>query len=163
MKQTVQMQELEALMRSSQIVAGGFLGSDTRPLSEIIEADEADVAALGATLDGLGAKMAELTAAGKRGLGTAVAVGDGLSVRVEESRGLLICPWPNHGRFLKTETIVTRLDTGVSIHWSDLSAHLIAAHGFFQGRGSAFRVEPRDLVAMLSLYHPSSEHPSGTS
>jgi len=58
--------------------------------------------------------------------------------------------WPSEeGRYLKTVTTVRRTDTAEIIRWSDLSAHLIGAHGFFQGRGSAFRLEPGDLVQIL--------------
>jgi hypothetical protein len=35
------------------------------------------------------------------------------------------------------------------IRWSDLSLHFIEAHGFFQGKGSPFRLEPRGLVEAL--------------
>jgi hypothetical protein len=35
------------------------------------------------------------------------------------------------------------------VQWSDLSIHLIGAHGFFEGRGSFFRLEPAELVAIL--------------
>ena len=39
MKQSREMEKLESMLRSSQLVAGGFLGDDSRNVSEVIEAD----------------------------------------------------------------------------------------------------------------------------
>jgi hypothetical protein len=35
------------------------------------------------------------------------------------------------------------------IRWSGPSLHFIEAHGFFQGKGSPFSLEPRDLVEVF--------------
>jgi hypothetical protein len=35
------------------------------------------------------------------------------------------------------------------MHWSDLNIHLIAKHGFFEGKGSAFRIEPKELISTI--------------
>jgi hypothetical protein len=32
--------------------------------------------------------------------------------------------------------------------YTPLDAHLIAAHGFFEGKGSPYRIEPADLIAL---------------
>ncbi len=37
------------------------------------------------------------------------------------------------------------------MRWTDLSIHLIETHAFFQGKGSAFRLEPAELAAFLKL------------
>lgn len=149
MKQSPHIQQLEALLRSSTIVAGGFMGTDPRPLIEIIEADVAEAAMLGHAPAQIGQAMAAIAAKAVAGLGTPVAIRPGLEAVAEESRGLLVCPWTCHVHPSKTVTTVAMAATGVTLRWSDLSMHMIAAHGFFQGRGSAFRLEPRDLVAIL--------------
>jgi hypothetical protein len=46
-------------------------------------------------------------------------------------------------------TTVELLDTSSTIRWSDLNIHLIAEHGFFEGKGSSFRIEPARLVAAI--------------
>jgi rubredoxin len=157
MKQSPQLAKLEQLLRSSTIVAGGFMGSDPRSLMEIIEADATELRRLGRTNEELGARMQKITETARVGLGTRVRLDDHTDAAVEENRGMLICPWPEMGRHAKTITTVTRRDTGVNVHWSDLSAHLIRAHGFFQGRGSPYRIEPQDLVAALFTHQ---EHPA---
>ncbi len=149
MKRTPRMRQVEELMRSSQIVAGGFLGTDTRPLEEIIEADAAAVEGLGTTSQAIAARMAEVSEQARRGLGNFVSVGETLVAAIDDTRGLLICPWGDNTRCFKTVTTLRQLDTGREICWSDLSIHFIAEHGFFQGRGSGFRLSPRDLVAIL--------------
>jgi hypothetical protein len=39
--------------------------------------------------------------------------------------------------------------TGTVVRWSDLNIHLIKAHGFFEGRGASFRIEPELLLSVL--------------
>jgi len=68
---------------------------------------------------------------------------------VDEARGWLICPWPHPWKCRKITTEITCDETGERIRWSDLCIHLIGAHGFFQGKGSAFRIEPEALTRIL--------------
>jgi len=149
MKRTPRMERIEELMRSSKIVAGGFLGGDPRPLEEIIEADAAELEALGVDCRTLAARMADLRDQARRGLGDFVPVGAGLEAAANDSRGTLICPWGDNTRHFKTLITVRRKGTDRTFRWSDLTIHLIGEHGFFQGRHSAFRLEPRELVELL--------------
>lgn len=140
---------MEELMRSSQIVAGGFLGDDPRPIEEIIEADAAEMEHLGVTREELADHMSAAESAALNGLGSFVKVGENLEAATDDNRGMLICPWGDDTRHFKTITTVRRTDTGRELRWSDLSIHLIREHGFFQGKGTAFRLEPRELVEVL--------------
>jgi len=149
MKESPERQKLEAVLRSSGMVAGGFLGRDRRPVAEIIEADAAELGRLGRTASDLAARMRDITKQARGGLETPVRVGANLEARMIEAKGSLPCPWPHAGRYPKGMVIATRPDTGASVRWSELSLHLIEAHGFFQGRGSRYRLEPRDAVAVL--------------
>lgn len=149
MKQPPDIQKLEKLLRSSKLVAGGFLGDDRRGVIEIIEADATRLAELGVTAREVAARMLEVTAAGMKGLGTPVRAGTALEVTVDDNRGLMICPWAHPGRYTKTVTTLRNTETGKVLRWSNLSIHLIGEHGFFEGKGSAFRSEPEDLVEML--------------
>ena len=149
MKRSPEAKRIEEVLRCSRIVAGGFFGVDTRILEEIIETDAASLNKLGTTAPRIAALMREITERGKAGLGTAVKFDEKRQVVVDENRGQTVCPWPHAGGYQKTITTVRRLDTGATARWSDLSLHFIEAHGFFQGKGSAFRVEPEDLVGVL--------------
>jgi rubredoxin len=149
MKLPPDMQKLEKMLRSSKLVAGGFLGNDTRPLPEIIETDMSVVSRSGYTLAEIGKRMNEITRQASGGQGMAVAIGDNLEAVVDDSRGRLVCPWPGEDTFLKRSTTVTRKDTGKQLRWSDLSIHLIQKHGFFQGIGSPYRLDPKELIETI--------------
>ena len=148
MKASPEKQKLDHLLRSSELVADGFMGRDKRFFEEVIEADEADGAQMGYNLKQIADRMSELTALGKKGLGTVVQEGD-LDIVVNDNRGTLPCPWPHPGRYMKTVTAVTKRGTDKSVLWSDLSIHFIEAHGFFQGIGSAFRLDPKRLIETI--------------
>jgi hypothetical protein len=41
------------------------------------------------------------------------------------------------------------LRTGKTIRWSLLGIHMIEEHGFFEGRGATFRLDPKELVNVV--------------
>lgn len=149
MKQSPDMQKLEEVLRSSALTVGGFMGSDARSVTEVIEADAAELFRLGVSREQLGARMTEITTAAEKGLGTWVRIDDLREAAIDEARGQMACPWPHEAQFRKRVTTVRRTDSGQTVRWSDLSVHLITAHGFFEGRGSTFRIDPAGLVRVL--------------
>jgi hypothetical protein len=149
MKESPEAKNLEQILRSSKMAAGGFMGRDSRSVAEIIDADSFEIAKLGYTARQLSSRMQEITDVAKRGLGTWVKVNDKHQAIVEEARGSIACPWPHPRRFAKRVTTVKHLGTGQTICWTDLNIHLIAEHGFFEGRGSAFRIEPGQLSKVI--------------
>jgi hypothetical protein len=149
MKKSPQTRKLEHILRSSKLVAGGFMGDDSRNLNEVIDADASQVSKLGYTMEQIAAKMQEITDTAKTGLGNWVNVDDKLQAVVEEAKGSLICPWPHPGLYVKRVTTVERRNSGEIIRWSDLNIHLIAEHGFFEGRGATFRIEPEKLINVI--------------
>ena len=149
MKNPPDIQKLEAILRSSKLVANGFMGDDPRGVMEIIEADVSTLSKLGYTTEQVARRMQEITNMAIPHLGNWVRIDPQRQVRVDEAKGLLVCPWPHAGRFAKRVTIVRLIDSGRSIHWSDLNIHLIEKHGFFEGTNSAFRLEPKELVKII--------------
>ncbi len=149
MKQSPDVEKLEQVLRSSRLVAGGFLGSDTRTPEEIIEEDTAKAERLGQSVSHIAARMKEITEQAKRGLGTVVNISGRLECRVTDTRGWIPCPWPHPGKYSKAVTHAKRTDTGESAIWSDLSIHMIGEHGFFEGRGSSFRINPARLIDII--------------
>jgi len=149
MKQTPDKNKLDEFMRSSRLVAGGFLGHDTREVDAIVEADAAAVFALGHTTIGIAERMREVSQQARRGLGTWVGIDATHRAMMQEARGELVCPWPHPGYFHKAVTRVERMDSGETVEFSDLNIHMVEAHGFFEGRGSRFRLEPERLIRVL--------------
>jgi len=149
MKKSPQQEKFEKMLDASKFSACGFMGRDTRTIWEIIDADTAKLEKLGITKEKIAARMQEITVHGIRGIGDWIAVSDTIRAMVDDTRGKIPCPWAHGIRCLKRITTIERIDTGQTLRWSDLSIHLILAHGFFQGKGSPFRLEPEDLVNAL--------------
>ena len=142
--------EIMARMAPGAIVRDGMLGRDARSLPEIVADDTALVAALGLDHAAIAARMAELTRAGREGFGDRCAVGDDYEVHVVEVAGRMPSPFGD-GVFRKAVTYATHLRTGEEARWSDLGLHMIRGHGFYQGKGSPWRLEPEFLARFLGL------------
>jgi hypothetical protein len=149
MKESPQMQKLEQILRSSRLVSGGFMGDDRRSLNEIIGADAAAVSQLGFKMQQIAERMQAITDTAIARLGNWTEVDEKRQAVVEEAKGSLVCPWPHSGRYAKRVTTVKHSDSGEIIKWSDLNIHLIGTHGFFEGRGAAFRIEPDKLTRII--------------
>ncbi|MBN2514146.1 MAG: hypothetical protein JXB18_14500 [Sedimentisphaerales bacterium] len=149
MKQSPQDKNLERMLRSGRLVAGGFLGTDSRSLDEIIAEDAAVLHRLGYSVSDVAARMQDLRDLARPALGTWIQADEELEVKSEDYKGIIVCPWPHEGRYEKRITTAQRLDTGQSISWSDLNIHLIRDHGFFEGRGAFFRIEPEELIKVI--------------
>ncbi|MFZ5864602.1 MAG: hypothetical protein ACOYXY_01840 [Thermodesulfobacteriota bacterium] len=121
-----------------------LLGED-RPLATLLQDDAAEVLRLGLDLREVTAKMERLYREGRRGLGAPVLVDDSFQVTVREDRGIIPCLWRDHFASPKAIIEAVNLKNGKTLTFSVLGWHLISAHGFFQGKGSPFRMEPRVL------------------
>jgi hypothetical protein len=137
------------------LTAQGFLGVDIRPPEEIISEDEAAFVRSGLDFDQVAQELSRLAEEGAKGLGEPIKVGD-LLVQSGDARGMLPCPW-NDGLFHKTAVSIRPADLPFEacvegedmLVYSELSIHLLKAHHFCQGRGSAFRLEPELLAKFL--------------
>ena len=151
MKQTVQMDRIQEKMRPGVLARDGFLGTDKRKLVEILIADEGLVRRMDLFHQGIAERMIELRDAGQRGLGEFIHVEPHFEVRVDSVRGKLPCPFGHPGIFPKTNTTVRNLELDREITFTDLSIHMIAAHGFYEGKGSPFRLDPEELGVVLEI------------
>lgn len=150
MKQSPDEERLEEMLHSGKLVAGGFMGTDSRHPLEVIEHDTAALEKRGVSQKKLARRMRELTERAKPRLGNWVEAEPGkLRVKSEDYKGGLICPWPHPGVYEKCITTAERLDTRRTLTWTDLNIHMIEEHGFFEGKGSFFRIEPADAVQVL--------------
>lgn len=151
MKQTPQMQRVQNNMRPGAITLDGFLGSDTRNLGDILIEDDAEVKRMGLTHEEIASRMNELREEGKEGLGEFITVPPHFEVRVDSVRGKLPCPFEHPGLFPKTNITVRNTRLGREITYTDLQIHLIEAHGFYEGKGSRYRIDPRELAELLEI------------
>lgn len=138
-------------MKPGVITLEGFLGTDRRNLIDILVADEAEVKRMDITHQDIANRMIELREAGLRGLGNFITVAPHFEVRVDSARGMLPCPFGDPGLFSKTNTTVRNLKKNEEITFTDLHIHMIGFHGFYEGKGSSFRLEPRELADILEI------------
>ena len=96
---------------------------------------------------------------GEKGLGEFIPLEPHFEVRVDGARGKLPCPFEHPGLFRKMNTTVKNLELNREIIYSDLNIHMIEAHGFYEGRGSFFRTDPKDLVDILEIPPQGADQP----
>ncbi len=151
MKQSPEMNRIQAAMRPGAITQSGFLGTDTRQLADILADDEAAVARLGLTHQAIAARLREFREAGEKGLGIAVDVAPHFEARVDGVRGRLPCPFGHAGLFDKTFCVLRNRKIQDELMFTDLQIHLIESHGFYEGEGSLYRLPPGRLARVLEL------------
>jgi hypothetical protein len=154
MKQTVQLARIQEKMKPGVITRDGFLGTDGRNLIDMLVDDDEAVKRMNLTHETIAQRMIDLRDAGLRGLGNFISVAPHFEIRVDSVRGKLPCPFGDPGVFQKTNTTVRNLNKGEEITFTDLLIHMIGSHGFYEGKGSPFRVEPARLVSVLEVETP---------
>jgi hypothetical protein len=150
MKQTPELDRYQHNMRPGCITLKGMLGEDRRNLVDILIDDDAEVRRLGTSHEAIAARMQELADAGAQGLGESISVQSRYDVRVDSVRGKLPCPFED-AVVPKTFVQVRNRTLGREITYTDLHVHMIREHGFYEGKGSSFRLPPADLVAILDV------------
>lgn len=134
-------------LRAGILARDGFMGVDNRPYPQIILDDAAVLDEIGVTAQELGQELGRLTKAGLSGMGEWVSEGD-YEVKVEEYMGKISCPFRDHRAAKRNTTLKNK--KGEELVYTDLAVHLIVKHGFFQGKGSPYRLEPAIVAAFLS-------------
>jgi len=151
MKQSPHMQRVAARMAPGVLCRDGFVGDEPRRLELILETDASTIAGLGVTHEAIAARLGDIFDRARAGLGTPVPVGEGLVATYHEGMGRIPCPWGGCGTFPKGEVELRHAESGERLLFTALSVHMIAAHGFYQGRGSRYRIEPRAAARLLGL------------
>lgn len=148
MKQSPELHEIQDSMRHGQLAVYRFLGDDTRNLVDIITRDRQVLDEVGLTCEQIAKRMEELAKHGEDKPGVPVIVGTH-QVTVEEHKGTIPCPFRDHHHAMKRNVTVVNLQLMDSVRWSDLNVHLIKEHGFFEGIGAPYRLEPEKLAKVL--------------
>ena len=156
MKLTPQLKAAQEQMKPGVISRDGFLGTDLRNLVDILITDEAEVRRLDFTHRQLAARMRALFQAGKSGLGDPIDVEEDFEVTVISHMGKMPCPFGHAGTFRKTVITVLNKKLEKSVTFTELGIHLIEKHGFYQGLGATYRLNPHDLVTILEVPNESA-------
>ncbi len=151
MKQTPQEKQLHENFEPGKITKEGFLGNDTRHIHDIIEEDAHTLKRLGVRREQIADRLQYFIDEGKKGLETPVELGDFTSLVIWR-RGMLPSPFGGAKRlYHKIVATVTNKPLDKAIKYTQLNVHLIRDHGFFEGKGSVFRLEPEELVDVLGI------------
>lgn len=151
MKQSPELEVIQTNMMPGTLSAHGFIGEDSRSLADILRADAKALKQIGISQMTLADKMQELTDFGIPGLGRPMPMDNRFEIEVEDYMGRLPCPFQDNAKVDKRQTRVRRLDTGVIMRWTDLNIHMIREHGFFEGHGSIYRLDPVELSRFLGI------------
>ena len=151
MKQSPELTLIQENMMPGALSAHGFIGQDSRNLTDILRADAKALKRIGISQEALADKMQELTDFGMSGLGQPMNMEGCFEIEAEDYMGKLPCPFKDNAKLDKRQTLVRRLDTGVIMRWTDVNIHMIREHGFFEGYGSIYRLDPVELARFLGL------------
>lgn len=133
---------------AGELTKEGFLGSDTRPIAEIVRQDRITFDQLGINAHQIAERLQALINEGKKRLEDVVET-DEYIIRVQWDRGMIPCPFGEPGLHPKIFTWVHSKKSGKDIQYSQLSVHLLRKHDFLGGKGSCFRMEPELLLEFL--------------
>lgn len=148
MKLSPEMKKAMHNMQPGVISAEGFLGDEKIKLPDIIARDEAEMEKLGLSFLKTSAMLHHLLKHGEEGLGEPVTVDKKWIVQIIEVKGDLPCPFQDCMSH-KTAVEVERKDNGEKLEFTALSIHLMKEHHFLEGKGSPFRLEPKQLKKVL--------------
>jgi hypothetical protein len=151
MKQTPGYDAIQRQMAPGVITLEGFLGTDNRKLIDILNADDATVRRAEVTHQQIAERMQYFRDIGLDGLGEFMGVDDHFDVRVDSVRGKLPSPFGGPGMYEKVNTTVVNKRLGREVVYTDLHIHFVRDHGFYEGKGSSYRLEPEDLIAILEV------------
>jgi hypothetical protein len=153
----IPIKNLESEMRPGKSSQKGFLGP-TESLLEVLAADNDYVLGnLGLTHQELARPMLLVAGIAKKQLrpGTEEAAtfryrGRRLRVALQLSRGMQPSPFEDETRTNSIAT-VENLDNGKKLKYSLLVPMMIERYGFYEGKGTPYRVEPREIVAVFDF------------
>ena len=151
MKQSPEMKKIQDNMQPGVITINGFIGDDHCDLAQILDRDNNAVKKLKLTHKIIAVKMQEFRDKGEAGLGEFIKVDPHFNVKVSTVRGGIRCPFEDKGLLQKANITVKNLKTGKEISYTDLCIHFIEKHGFYQGIGSLYRLNPEKLASVLEL------------
>jgi hypothetical protein len=156
----MELDEIERRMRPGGWYTKPLL-LESESLVLTLEEDARRLVRLGVSAEVLGHRLAELLATASTSDWFRPFRGGPFDVELRHRRGLIPCPWaPDEttrcptgagGRATANQFAITNRNSRRRLAGFELSAHLIRDHGFFGGRGTAFRIQPEDLALLLGL------------
>ena len=136
-------------MKPGILTADGFLGNDKRSFRDIIAEDMKVVNTFDRTLENIAERMQYLMEKSFLSYDSSIIVDGKYEVEYNSYRGVLLSPFPQAGRFGKATVKVTNMKNHYTVVWTPLHVHFIRDYGFFEGKGSKFRIDPEILYKAI--------------
>lgn len=155
MKQSPEEARLLENFGPSKFSAEGFLGTDTRSPAEMVTDDARILEGAGTDAASVARALGDVYDRVRAAGGAEITLLPGVTARYFEARGRVPSPFRGEGLFEKGEVTVSGLPGGGELIITRLSIHLIARHGFFQGRGQRYRIEPDQAAALAAGIGPA--------
>lgn len=148
-------------MRPGVFSESGFLGPE-ESLTEVLTGDAQALAELQLSREELVAPLEKLIEQAEAAPPRSARLENRIEIRIEVLPGFQICPWspePHRAqcaagggvRHASVGWHLRNLHSGDKLSGPGLIVHLIRAHGFFEGRQSPNRVDPRALAQIVEL------------
>ncbi|MCH5376665.1 MAG: hypothetical protein JJ992_22095 [Planctomycetes bacterium] len=140
----------------------GFLGDDESLLKVLADDNRYVVDELGLTHQELAKHLQVLAAVGTRLEGREFRYhGVRFKVSMVYSRGYQFSPFRD-GTKTNAYAVVENVLSGKTLEYSLLVPHMVERYGFYEGKGTPYRVEPSRIVEVLDfLKKPSKDSPQG--
>jgi len=146
--------DLEADMRPGGLSTKGFLGKDEHLLDVLAADNETVVKELGLSHQELARHLHLLGAVAAQHAATMPADvtyhGKTFRLRATLFRRHVKSPFED-GTKTNGEATIENLATGKKMSYSRVVPHLIERYGFYEGKGTPYRVEPRTVVEVLDF------------
>lgn len=150
MKQTPELDRVQAKMQPGVLTLKGFLGNDSRKLADILIDDQQSINRLQITPEQIASRLHQLADLGADLMEEEILVEKRYRIKVRDDRGKIPSPWSD-GLFEKGDVDLTDTVTGKTLKWNKLTLRLMSVHGFFGGIGSEYRIDPTEAVEILEL------------
>ncbi len=147
--------DLEAEMRPGKLSQKGFLGQDEKLLDILAADNEYVLGTLGLTHQELARHMLVAAAIGKKHKDAK----DGVTFRYHGRRyrvslifakGYVDSPFRDDTRTNMVAS-VENLGNGKTLKYSVLVPQMIERYGFYEGKGTPYRVDPREIIAVFDF------------
>jgi hypothetical protein len=158
----ITIEALEKEMRPGASSMAGFLGRDEKLLDVLAADNKYVVEELGLTHQELARHLHVLGAIGFWQVGRKETArpflyhGRRFKVEVDSTFGFQPSPF-NDGTKSGSNATLFNLDNGKKLRYALLVPHLIERYGFYEGKGTPYRVEPSAVVAALDFLKPKAK------
>ena len=143
----IKIADLEASMRPGKLSKAGFLGDKER-LLEIMAADNDWVVKTRLTHQEIARHLRVLSRVSRRESKPFIYHGTRLRATFFQYDGFQESPF-NDGTKASTDVALENLDNGEWIRYSSLVPMMVERYGFYEGKGTSYRVDPKAVVKAL--------------